>query len=230
MNMTKLAKNNIEGLLLVSKPGNMTSHDIVDFVRNKFKIRRVGHAGTLDPLAEGLLIVLVGKYTKLFPKFVNFDKEYLGVLKLGEVTTTGDCEGQLVKQEDYSYITESRIREVFSSFEGEIEQVPPMVSAVRVGGKRLYSLARKGITIARPARRVNIYSLNILNINLPFVEFCVRCSKGTYVRKLAEDIGERLGCGAHIIKIKRLSIGRFKLEDAVKLDDIDESHLQKTTI
>jgi len=221
---------NIEGLILVAKPGNMTSHDIVDFVRKRLGTRRVGHAGTLDPLAEGLLIVLVGKYTKLFPKFVNFDKEYLGVLKLGEVTTTGDCEGETVKQEDYSYITEDRIKEVFPSFEGEIEQVPPMVSAVRVGGKRLYSLARKGITIERAARRINIYSLKILKIDLPFVEFCVRCSKGTYVRKLAEDIGERLGCGAHIIKIKRLSIGRFKLEDAVKLDDINESHLQKTTL
>jgi tRNA pseudouridine55 synthase len=208
----------------------MTSHDIVDFVRRKLGTRRVGHAGTLDPLAEGLLIVLVGKYTKLFPKFVKFDKEYLGVLKLGEITTTGDCEGEVVKKEDYSYVTEGKIREVFPTFEGEIEQVPPMVSAVRVGGKRLYSLARKGITVARNARRINIYSLTILKIDLPFVEFCVRCSKGTYVRKLAEDIGERLGCGAHIIKIKRLSIGKFKLEDAVKLDDINESHLQKTTL
>jgi len=229
--MASQAKNsNIDGLLLVSKPGNMTSHDIVDFVRRKLGTRRVGHAGTLDPLAEGLLIVLVGKYTKLFPKFVNFDKEYLGVLKLGEITTTGDCEGEVVKKEDYSYVTEGKIREVFPTFEGEIEQVPPMVSAVRVGGKRLYSLARKGITVARNARRINIYSLTILKIDLPFVEFCVRCSKGTYVRKLAEDIGERLGCGAHIIKIKRLSIGKFKLEDAVKLDDINESHLQKTTL
>jgi tRNA pseudouridine55 synthase len=229
--MASQAKNsNVDGLLLVSKPGNMTSHDIVDFVRRKLGTRRVGHAGTLDPLAEGLLIVLVGKYTKLFPKFVNFDKEYLGVLKLGEITTTGDCEGEVVKKEDYSYVTEGKIREVFPTFEGEIEQVPPMVSAVRVGGKRLYSLARKGITVARNARRINIYSLTILKIDLPFVEFCVRCSKGTYVRKLAEDIGERLGCGAHIIKIKRLSIGKFKLEDAVKLDDINESHLQKTTL
>jgi len=229
--MASQAKNsNVDGLLLVSKPGNMTSHDIVDFVRRKLGTRRVGHAGTLDPLAEGLLIVLVGKYTKLFPKFVNFDKEYLGVLKLGEITTTGDCEGEVVKKEDYSYVTEDKIREVFPTFEGEIEQVPPMVSAVRVGGKRLYSLARKGITVARNARRINIYSLTILKIDLPFVEFCVRCSKGTYVRKLAEDIGERLGCGAHIIKIKRLSIGKFKLEDAVKLDDINESHLQKTTL
>jgi tRNA pseudouridine55 synthase len=107
--MASQAKNsNVDGLLLVSKPGNMTSHDIVDFVRRKLGTRRVGHAGTLDPLAEGLLIVLVGKYTKLFPKFVNFDKEYLGVLKLGEITTTGDCEGEVVKKEDYSYVTEVR--------------------------------------------------------------------------------------------------------------------------
>ncbi len=220
---------NKDGLILVAKPGNMTSHDVVDFVRKKLGTRRVGHAGTLDPLAEGLLIVLVGKYTKLFPRFASCDKEYLGVLKLGEITTTGDCGGKIIKQQDYSLITEEKIREIFASFEGEMEQVPPMVSAVRVGGKRLYNLARKGITVERKSRKINIYSLKIISISLPYVEFCVRCSKGTYIRKLAEDIGEALSCGAHIIKIKRLAIGAFKLSDAIQLDDINESHLQKNT-
>lgn len=228
--MFKPVKNNIEGLLLIAKPGNMTSHDIVDFVRKKFGIRQVGHAGTLDPLAEGLLIVLVGKYTKLFPKFVGFDKEYLGELKLGEITTTGDCEGNVIKKQDCSSIDEGQIRKVFSSFHGEIEQVPPMVSAVRVGGRRLYDLARKGMVVDRKPRKITIYSLSILKINFPFIEFNVHCSKGTYVRKLAEDIGEKLGCGAHITKIKRLGIGHFKLNDAVELNDIDESHLQKITL
>lgn len=228
--MTTIIKNdNKDGLILVAKPGNMTSHDVVDCVRRKLGTRRVGHAGTLDPLAEGLLIILVGKYTKLFPRFASFDKEYLGVLKLGEITTTGDCGGEVIKKQDYSSITEEKIRKAFSLFEGETEQVPPMVSAIRVGGKRLYALARKGITIERKARKINIYSLNILNISLPLVEFCVRCSKGTYIRKLAEDIGEALFCGAHVIKIKRLAIGPFKLEEAVGLDDINESHLQKNT-
>jgi tRNA pseudouridine55 synthase len=215
-----------EGIILVNKPDKMTSHDVVDFVRRKLGTRRVGHAGTLDPLAEGLLIVLVGKCTKLFARFVNFDKEYLGILKLGEITTTGDSQGDVVETKDYKYISEQMIKDVFLSFEGQIEQIPPMVSAVRVGGKRLYDLARRGITVERQPRRINIHSLKILKINPPSVEFYVRCSKGTYVRKLAEDIGERLGCGAHIIKIKRLSIGPFKLEEAVNLNDIDESHLR----
>ncbi|MFA6281185.1 MAG: tRNA pseudouridine(55) synthase TruB [Candidatus Omnitrophota bacterium] len=228
--MATIIKNDSkDGLILVAKPGNMTSHDVVDCVRRKLGTRRVGHAGTLDPLAEGLLIILVGKYTKLFPRFASFDKEYLGMLKLGEITTTGDCAGEIIKTQGYSSITEEQIRKAFSLFEGETEQVPPMVSAIRVGGKRLYALARKGITIERKARKINIYSLVILNISLPFVEFRVRCSKGTYIRKLAEDIGEALSCGAHIIKIKRLAIGPFKLEDAIGLDDINESHLQKNT-
>ncbi|MEI8349717.1 MAG: tRNA pseudouridine(55) synthase TruB [Candidatus Omnitrophota bacterium] len=225
-----IQKNTSEGILLVNKEGNMTSHDVVDCVRRKLGIRQVGHAGTLDPLAEGLLIILVGGYTKLFPKFVSFDKEYLGELKLGEITTTGDSQGTVTQKHDYQAINEEMIRRAFASFEGEIEQVPPMVSAIRVGGKRLYSLARKGIVVQRQPRKIHIHNLKILRIDLPFVEFYVRCSKGTYIRKLAEDIGENLTCGAHIIKIKRLSVGPFKLDDAIKIGDIDESHLRKITL
>lgn len=219
-----------EGIILVNKPKGITSHDVVDVVRKRFSIKRVGHAGTLDPLAEGLLIVLVGKYTKSFSKFANFDKEYSGVLKLGEVTTTGDSQGKVIKKNSYSSISEAEIRKAFSHFEGDIEQVPPMVSALRVKGKRLYNLARRGITVERPPRKIKIHSLEILSMDLPWIEFRAHCSKGTYIRKLAEDIGEELGCGAHMVKILRLSIGPFKLEDAVNLDDLDESHLQKTTL
>jgi tRNA pseudouridine55 synthase len=215
-----------EGIILVNKPQGVTSHDVVDIVRRKLTMKRVGHAGTLDPLAEGLLVILVGKATKLFSKFVNFDKEYLGVLKLGEVTTTGDSQGELVEKKDYAGIDEARLQESFASLVGDIQQVPPMVSALRKGGKRLYALARKGITIEREPRSIKIYSLKILKIELPLVEFYVRCSKGTYVRALAEDIGKLLGCGAHIIKIKRLSIGFFKLDDAVNVDKISEADLR----
>lgn len=222
-------QNKKEGIILVNKPKGITSHDVVDVVRRKLKIKRVGHAGTLDPLAEGLLVILVGRATKLFSKFVNFDKEYLGVLKLGEVTRTGDSQGAVIEKKDYTGISKEQLEETFSLFTGEIEQVPPMVSALRVGGRRLYQLARRGITVARNPRRIKIYSLQIRKIDLPFVEFYVRCSKGTYVRKLAEDIGQRLGCGSHMTEIKRLSIGDFKLGDALDLEDIDESHLQKFT-
>lgn len=222
-------KSKNEGVIFVDKPKGITSHDVVDVVRKRLKTKRVGHAGTLDPLAEGLLIILVGKCTKLFSKFANFDKEYLGVLKLGEVTTTGDSQGKVTRKEEYKDISREKIKEMFSLFLGEIEQVPPMVSALRIKGKRLYDLARRGIVVERPPRKIHILSLEVLKINLPLVEFRVHCSKGTYVRKLAEDIGEKLGCGAHMVKILRLSIGPFKIEKAVALDEINESHLQQIT-
>ena len=222
-------KSKNEGIMFVDKPRGITSHDVVDVVRKRLKMRRVGHAGTLDPLAEGLLIVLVGKCTKLFSKFANFDKEYLGVLKLGEVTTTGDSQGEVTRREEYKDISQEKIKEIFSLFLGEIEQVPPMVSALRVKGKRLYDLARRGIIVDRLPRKIDILSLEVLKINLPLIEFRVHCSKGTYVRKLAEDIGEKLGCGAHMVKILRLSIGPFNLDKAIALDKINESHLQKVT-
>ena len=219
-----------EGIILVNKPKGITSHDVVDVVRKKLGTKRVGHTGTLDPLAEGLLIILVGKCTKLFSKFANFDKEYLGVLKLGEVTTTGDSQGEIKHKQEYQDISQEKIEEAFSLFLGETEQVPPMVSALRVKGKRLYNLARRGIVVERSPRKINILSLKVLKTDLPFVEFCVHCSKGTYVRKLAEDIGEKLGCGAHMVKILRLSIGSFKIEKAVALDEVNESHLQQITL
>ena len=222
--------NKVEGVILVDKPKGITSHDVVDIIRKKLKTKKVGHAGTLDPLAEGLLIMLVGKCTKMFAKFANFDKEYLGVLKLGEVTSTGDSQGEVTKRGEYKDIKQETIEEAFSSFVGEIDQIPPMVSALRVNGKRLYELARRGIVIDRAARRINIISLKILKINFPLIEFRVHCSKGTYVRKLAEDIGEKLGCGAHMVKILRLSIGPFNLDQAVNLDEVNESHLQHITL
>jgi len=225
-----MSSNKIEGVILVDKPKGITSHDVVDIIRKKLKTKKVGHAGTLDPLAEGLLIMLVGKCTKMFSKFANFDKEYLGVLKLGEVTTTGDSQGEVTEKKEYKDIKQEKIEEVFSSFIGEIDQVPPMVSALRVKGKRLYELARRGITVERAPRKINIISLEILKIDFPLIEFRVHCSKGTYVRKLAEDIGEKLSCGAHMVKILRLSIGPFDLEKAVNLDEVNESHLQQITL
>jgi len=219
-----------EGIILVDKPKGITSHDVVDIVRKRLKVRKVGHAGTLDPLAEGLIIILVGRFTKAFPKFVNFDKEYLGVLKLGEVTATGDSEGKLLKQNSLSGINEEKIRTAFKEFIGDMQQIPPMVSALRIKGKRLYNLARRGIVVERAPRPITIHSLEIIKIDFPFVEFRTSCSKGTYVRKLAEDIGEELACGAHMVKIVRLTIGPFKLEQAIKPDNIDETHLQKITL
>ncbi len=216
----------IEGIILVNKPRGPTSHDVVDIVREKLSTRKVGHAGTLDPLAEGLLIILVGKCTKLFPKFSDFDKEYSGILKLGEVTSTGDSQGETLKSCDYNNINCQQIKDVFSLFLGQSGQIPPMVSAVRIKGKRLYDLARQGITVKREPRKITINSLVVEKIDLPFVEFRLQCSKGTYVRKLAEDIGEKLSCGAHMTKILRLGIGPFNLRDAVRLQDVTTKSLK----
>ncbi|MDD5069709.1 MAG: tRNA pseudouridine(55) synthase TruB [Candidatus Omnitrophica bacterium] len=222
--------NQKDGILLINKAPGLTSHDVVDIARKKLGIRKIGHAGTLDPLAEGLLILLVGKSTKLFSKFVGFDKEYLGIMKLGEITSTGDSEGEILESKDPSFVTEDRLREVFSSFEGQSDQIPPMVSAVRVGGKRLYELARRGIEVERKPRQIQIYNLEIMKIEFPLIEFKMHCSKGTYVRKFAEDIGAKLECGAHMLKIKRLKIGTYSLDQAHRIDDINESHLRKFTL
>lgn len=217
----------MEGIILVNKPTGMTSHDVVDYARDKLKIRKIGHAGTLDPLAEGLLILLVGKATKLFPKFSGFDKEYFSTFKLGETTTTGDSQGTLLETKDFSSISLENIKQACFSFKGEIEQVPPMVSAIRVKGKRLYELARKGIEVERSARKIIIHDIRVENIEMPYVHFYVHCSKGTYIRKLAENIGARLSCGAHITMIRRLGIGDFKLTDAVELEGINENCLRR---
>ncbi len=215
-----------EGIVVVNKPDGLTSHDVVERARRKFKIRRVGHAGTLDPMATGVLILLVGKSTKLFNKFVAFDKAYRATLILGTTTASSDICGKVLKQNPYENITSKQIEQAFAQFVGEIDQVPPMVSAVKIKGKKLYELARKGIEVERSARRIKIYSLRIEEINVPEVKFTVECSKGTYVRQLAYDIGEVLGCGACISKIERTKVGAFSIEEAVKLEDLNESHIR----
>ncbi len=230
--MEKVNKNNNfnkKGILLINKPRGITSHDVVDIARDKLKIRKIGHAGTLDPLAEGLLVLLVGVYTKSFEKFVNFDKIYFGTLKLGEVTYSGDSEGATIEKKDYKKISYQQVKETLESFQGTIEQVPPMVSALRNNGKRLYDLARKGVTVKRKPRTINIYKCRLEDVNLPYVDFYVHCSKGTYIRKLAEDVGATIGCGAHVTRILRKKIGPFDLDNSIKPEMIDETYLQEFT-
>lgn len=215
-----------EGIIVVNKPDGLTSHDVVARVRHKLKIRRVGHAGTLDPMATGVLILLIGKATKLFNKFVALDKAYRATLILGMTTDSSDICGKILKQNSCENITSRQIEQAFIQFVGEIDQVPPMVSAVKIKGKKLYELARKGIEIERAARRIKIYSLKIEAIDMPEVKFSVECSKGTYVRQLAHDIGDVLGCGACISKIERTKVGAFSIDEAVKLEDLNESHIR----
>jgi len=215
-----------DGILVVNKPGGMTSHDVVEIVRRKLKIRRVGHAGTLDPIATGVLLILVGRCTKLFNRFSSFDKSYSATLTLGQRTTSGDREGKVIQTQDYTHITEDKVKDVLRSYIGRVYQTPPMVSAIKHKGKRLYSLARRGIEVARQARAVEIKDLRLLEFSLPHVKFYLRCSKGTYVRQLAEDIAQDLGCVGHISEITRESVGPFDLRQTISLSQINENSIQ----
>lgn len=215
-----------DGIILVNKPKGITSHDVVDVVRRKLGVRRVGHTGTLDPLATGVLVILVGRATKLFAEFSSVDKKYSATLRLGVFTSTGDIEGSIVAEKDYKGLSPGEIKKVFAGFEGEMFQAPPMFSALRYKGRRLYELARSGKTVKVTPRRIYIYSLKIESIRLPFVDFNLHCSKGTYVRKIAEDIGEELKCGACIENIKRTAVGGITIDQCINLEDITEDKIQ----
>ncbi|MEE9499915.1 MAG: tRNA pseudouridine(55) synthase TruB [Candidatus Omnitrophota bacterium] len=213
-----------EGIILINKPGGPTSHDIVDFVRKRFRFRKVGHAGTLDPMATGLLIVLLGAFTKKSAHFSNYDKEYEAVFCLGVSTDTGDKEGNVVERKNPDLygrdLTVKNIERVFGHFCGEIRQVPPMYSAKKIKGKKLYELARRGMVLKREPKVVFINEIKLLNVSLPYVTVYVKCSKGTYIRQLAHDIGERIGCGAHLASLVRTRIGSFDIQDAVPFDQL----------
>ncbi|MGD2279095.1 MAG: tRNA pseudouridine(55) synthase TruB, partial [Candidatus Omnitrophota bacterium] len=202
------------GILVVDKEKNMTSHDVVALVRRNFKIKKVGHAGTLDPNATGVLVLLLGRATKLSARFLSQEKEYTGIMKLGERTDTGDRDGKVLETKE-ARVSEEKVKKTLSEFIGQIEQVPPMVSAKKINGKRLYKAARKGLEVEREPKKIVIRELELTGMELPFVTFRVVCSKGTYVRQLAEDAGKKLGCGAHLVELRRTRSGQFSLEQAL---------------
>jgi len=210
----------IDGALLVDKPLGVTSNFVLQKVKKLLKAEKAGHAGTLDPLASGLLIVLFGEATKFAGLLLESEKEYEATLKLGETTSTGDAEGKVLEQKAVS-VTEADVREVLKRFLGEIDQVPPMHSALKRDGVPLYKLARKGEKVDRQPRRVRILELECIDLKIPLVELRVRCSKGTYVRTLGEDIGAALGTGAHLAGLRRTGSGRFRIEDAVAVPDLE---------
>ena len=216
----------MNGIVLVNKPSGLTSHDVVLRVRRKLKLRRVGHAGTLDPLATGVLVILLGKSTKLFNDFAGLDKAYRARMILGTKTTSADIQGQTIETRPFAHVTQEHVEEIFCKFLGETEQLPPMVSAVKFKGKRLYELARKGIEVKRTPRKVKVHCLKLESFEPPEVQFYLECSKGMYVRQLAEDVGTLLGCGACISQIERIKVGDFHIKDAVTLEDLNESHLR----
>lgn len=208
----------MDGILIVDKPEGMTSHDVVDFIRRRFRIKKAGHTGTLDPAVTGVLVIMLGKATKLSSELTGADKEYEATISLGRKTDTADRGGKILFEGDYRAVTEKDIYDVFRVFEGKIEQIPPMVSALKHKGRRLYELARAGHNIPLGPRIVYIYRLKVGAIRIPDIDFSVFCSKGTYIRKLCDDIGDRLGCGAHLSRLRRIRAGRFTLENSVLID------------
>ncbi len=208
------------GILLVDKPQEWTSFDVVNFVRARFNIPKVGHCGTLDPAATGLLVLVFGKFTTLSQKLSGDNKTYEGSLLLGTETDSQDMDGKIISEKDWSNVTESQVRQVFEKFIGDIQQIPPMVSAIKVNGKRLYELARKGKVVEREPRDITIHRLEITNIELPRVDFAVECSKGTYIRTLCSDIGGELGCGGVLKCLRRTHSGMFDIADAVDIETL----------
>ena len=208
-------------VLLINKPLHWTSFDVVKKIRNLIRVKKVGHAGTLDPLASGLLIVCTGKFTKRINEYMAQEKEYTGTFTLGAVTPTYDLESEPEQQMDYSHLNDATIREATKKFVGHILQVPPIHSAIKVGGKPVYKLARKGATIELEPRKVCIKEFEITNISIPKVEFRVVCSTGTYIRSLAHDFGQTLGVGAYLSSLCRTRIGAFLLKDAMDMVQVE---------
>lgn len=213
----------MDGVVVVDKPSGMTSHDVVDVVRKRLDVRRVGHAGTLDPDATGVLVVGVGVATRFLSYAQAAPKRYRATARFGVTTNTQDASGDVVAETDASSVTRERVARALESFVGIIEQVPPMVSAVKVGGERLYAKARRGEDVARAPRRVTIYEAVIDDFEAgphPRADLTVACSAGTYVRTLIHDLGTALGCGAHLETLRRVETGGFTEADAVALDDV----------
>ena len=208
-------QQNDEGrVLLIDKPLEWTSFDVVNKLRYKLKIKKIGHAGTLDPLATGLLIICVGKMTKRIDEFMGLEKEYTGKFVLGQTTPSHDLETDVSESKDVSYLTEEKIKQATRPFIGKVLQVPPLHSAIKVGGKRAYEFARKGKPLELKSREVEINDFEITDIALPIVSFRIVCSKGTYIRSIARDYGEALGTGAYLSQLCRTRIGNFLLKDA----------------
>jgi tRNA pseudouridine55 synthase len=216
-------ENNVSGVLVIDKPIGMTSHDVVQIVRRGTGIRRAGHTGTLDPRASGVLVVLIGPAVRISEYVSASDKRYMATIRLGSTTDTYDAEGRVLQSNPVPELTEEEVDKVLQTFVGEIEQIPPPYSAVKVGGRKAYEMAREGEEVNLAPRKIHVYSLEILEWESPELVIDAFCSSGTYVRSLAADLGERLGCGAHLAGLRRTKSGRFTLRDAVPLRRLQES-------
>lgn len=208
----------MNGLLLVDKPAGMTSHDVVDRIRKASGIRKVGHTGTLDPSATGLLVLCLGKATRLSEHLTGLDKVYDGIMRLGLVTSSHDLDGETLESHEVPDLDSGVIQKYCDAFTGELEQIPPMVSAVKVGGQRLYKLARKGETVDRPARKITVHKFEVLSYESPDVHIRISCTSGTYVRTLCHDIGQVIGCGGVLASLRRIQVGQYHVDQALALD------------
>jgi tRNA pseudouridine55 synthase len=210
----------LDGLLLVDKEADMTSHDVVALVRQRLGVQKVGHCGTLDPFATGLLLIVIGRGTKIQDLLMSEDKEYVGTLTLGQITDSQDRSGTVLESRPVDQIDIAQIESAFKKFHGDFYQTPPMVSAIKRDGVPLYKLARQGKTVDREPRFVHVYAHEIRAVRVPEVDFRVICSKGFYVRTYAHDIGLELGCGGHLSALRRTKSGRFSVEQAITVQDI----------
>lgn len=210
----------MNGIIIIDKPAGRTSHDMVYFMRRMTGVKKVGHTGTLDPMATGVLPVCIGSAAKIADMLTLSDKRYIAELVLGMTTDTQDADGEVLTECALS-CTEEEVRDAVKSFEGELEQIPPMYSAVKINGKKLYELARAGVEAERKSRKIKIYSIDILKIDLPRVTIDVSCSKGTYIRTLCEDIGIKLGAGAYMNTLRRIKTGPFSIEESHSVREIE---------
>ena len=209
-----------DGVLLVDKAEGMTSHDVVALVRRRLDIKKVGHCGTLDPIATGLLLLTIGRGTKIQDLLMSEDKEYAGTFTLGITTSSQDRQGEVIEERPIPALDETQVRAAFEKFKGDFYQMPPMVSAIKHGGVPLYKLARQGKVVEREPRLVHVYRYTIDRIAPPEIDFSVQCSKGFYVRTYVHDIGEVLGCGAHLKSLRRTKSGRFDVAQTITVDEI----------
>src|ERR1044072_2330467 len=215
-----VAPKEMDGVLLVDKPRDHTSHDVVARLRGKLKMKRIGHAGTLDPMATGLLIVLVGKATSLSQYLISLDKEYEGTIELGKVTDTQDADGEVMETRPVPPLTEAQVLEALKTFHGDQYQTPPMYSAIKIDGVPLYKSARKGEDVEREPRFIRVMSWDLTRFALPHLDFRLRCTKGTYVRTLAHDLGQKLGCGARRTALRRTATDKFHVSQALTMEQI----------
>lgn len=221
-------QDHFHGLLLVDKPRGLTSHDVVGKIRWRFNFKKVGHGGTLDPMATGLLVLLMGKKaTRISQEVMGGDKTYEGTMRLGTSTNTQDAEGKVLEERDFSGVDADMVETEMAKWRGDIRQVPPMVSAIKRDGVPLYKLARRDQDVEREARIRHIYSFKMLAFEPPDVDFRVKCTKGTYVRTLCDDIGKGLGCGAHLSQLRRTASGKLSIDHALELNDILKMDLEE---